>query len=109
MKKKIIEEYNWGVYIWKTPEGKVVKNDNGDFLLINSIKNDSSQIEKLRKAAESCGVDGGQAIFLSGHRPVTDEQYEYQRSRLAAGLIPDELDYYAAKEDLEDRKRNGII
>lgn len=109
MKKQIIEEYNWGVYIWKTPENKVVKNENGDFLLINSIKNDEKQIEKLRRAAKSCGIDGGSAVFLSGHRPVTDEEYEYQKSRLNMGLVPDELDYFAAKEELEARKKNGII
>jgi len=109
MKKKLIEEYNWGVYIWKTPDGKVVKNSDGDFLLINSIKNDQGQIEKLRRAAESCGIEGGQAIFLSGHRPVTEEQYEHQKARLAAGLVPDELDYFAAKEELEARKKNGLF
>jgi len=107
MKRKLIEEYNWGVYIWKTPEGKVVKNSDGDLLLINSIKNDQIQMEKLKKAAESCGIEGGQPIFLSGHRPVTEEQYEHQKARLAAGLVPDELDYFAAKEELEARKKNG--
>lgn len=109
MRKKLIEEYNWGVYIWKTPEGKIVKNDNGDFLIINSIKNDAKQIEKLKKAAESCGIDGGEAIFLSGHRPVSEEQYEHQKARLSAGLVPDELDYFAAKEELEARKNSGIL
>ena len=109
MKRKLIEEYNWGIYVWKTPEGKVIKNDNGDFLIINSIKNDKDQIEKLERAAKSLGVESGSPIFLSGHRPVSEEQYEYQKSRLSMGLVPDELDYFAAKEELESKKLNGIL
>ena len=109
VKKQIIDEYNWGVYIWKTPDNKVIKNENGDFLQIMSLKDDQRQIEKLRRAAKACGVDGGTPLFLSGRRPVTDEQYEYQKMRMNAGLVPDELDYFAAKEDLEAKKRDGLI
>lgn len=107
MKKQLIDEYNWGVYIWKTPEGKVVKNENGDFLMIMSKKGNKAQIEKLRLAAKSCGIDGGEAIFWSGHRPISEEEYQEQVARLTVGLVPDKLDYYAAKEELEARKRNG--
>ena len=108
MKKKLIEEYNWGVYIWKTPENKVVKNENGDFLMIMSKKHDKNQIEKLRLAAKSCGIDGGEPVFWSGHRPVSEEEYQEQVARLTVGLVPDKLDYFAAKEELDGRKRNGI-
>lgn len=109
MKKQLIEEYNWGVYIWKTPENKVIKNENGDFLMIMSRKDDQRQIEKLRRAAKDCGVDDGQPIFWSGHRPVSDEEYQEQVMRLNVGLVPDKLDYFAAKEELESRKLNGTL
>lgn len=109
MKKQLIEEYNWGVYIWKTPENKVVKNENGDFLMIMSKKNDKNQIEKLRRAAKSCGIDGGEAVFWSGHRPVSEEEYQEQVARLTVGLVPDKLDYFAAKEELESKRINGAF
>lgn len=109
MKRKLIEEYNWGVYIWKTPEGKVIKNEDGDLLQIMSKKEDRNQIEKLRRAALICGVEGGEAIFLSGHRPITQDQYDHQMARLNLGLVPDELDYFAAKEELEGRKLHGTL
>jgi len=107
MKKQLIDEYNWGVYVWKTPENKVVKNEDGDFLMIMSKKNDKMQIEKLRRAAKQFGIEGGEAIFWSGHRPVSEEEYQEQVARLTLGLVPDKLDYYAAKEELEARKING--
>jgi hypothetical protein len=109
MKKQLIEEYNWGVYIWKTPENKIVKNENGDLLMIMSKKNDNRQIEKLRLAAKSCGIDDGQAIFWSGHRPVSEEEYQEQVARLTVGLVPDKLDYFAAKEELDSREKYGTF
>ena len=109
MKRTLIDEYNWGVYIWKTPENKVVKNENGDFLMIMSKKGDAKQIEKLRRAAAECGIDGGTPVFWSGHRPVSEEEYQEQVSRLTVGLVPDKLDYYAAKEELESRKLHGTL
>jgi hypothetical protein len=109
MKRKLIEEYNWGVYIWKTPEGKVIKNENGDFLMIMSRKDDQKQIEKIRRAAKDCGVDDGEAIFWSGNRPVSEEEYQEQVARLTVGLVPDKLDYFAAKEELNSRKLNGTF
>lgn len=107
MKRQFIDEYNWGVYIWKTPDNKVIKNENGDFLQIMSKRGDKAQIEKLRQAAKACGVDGGEAVFWSGHRPISEEEYQEQVARLTVGLVPDKLDYFAAKEDLEARQKHG--
>jgi hypothetical protein len=109
IKKKIIDEYNWGIYVWKTSENKIVTDESGNILNIPSLKGNELQIEKLRKVAQSVGVEDGQAIFMSGRRRVTDDEYEYQKQRLDFGLVPDELDYFAAKEDLEDKKKNGLI
>ena len=50
------------------------------------------------------GIEGGRPVFLSGHRRVTDEEYEYQRQRLEWGLIPDELDLPAFKEEYKNKK-----
>jgi hypothetical protein len=107
MKKKIVEEYNWGVYVWKVGPRKVIKNESGQLLMIMSKKGNLNQIEKLRMAALQCGVEEGEAVFLSGNRPITDEEHEYQMSRLLMGLVPDELDYFAAVEEMDSRKLHG--
>jgi len=109
MKKKLIEEYNWGVYVWKTPEKKIVQNESGQVLMIMSKKGDLTQMEKLRKAAKSYGVEEGSPLFMAGHRPITDEEHERQMDRLLNGLNPDELDYAAISEDLNIRKKNGTL
>jgi hypothetical protein len=109
MKKKVIDEYNWGIYIWKTSANKIVTDQYGNILNIPSMKGNEVQIEKLRKAALSVGIEDGAPVFMSGRRRVTDEEYEYQKQRMEFGLVPDELDYFAAKEDLEAKKKHGLI
>jgi hypothetical protein len=109
MKKKLIEEYNWGVYVWKTPDKKIVQNEDGQVLMVMSRKDDFVQMEKLRKAAKSYGVEEGSPLFMGGHRPITDEEHERQMDRLLNGLIPDDLDYAAITEDLNTRKKNGTL
>lgn len=109
VQKKVIDEYNWGLYIWKTSENKIVTDQHGNVLNIPSMKGNQLQIEKLRKAAESLGIEGGEPVFMSGRRRVTEDEYEYQRQRMEFGLVPDELDYFAIKEDLESKKQHGLI
>ena len=74
------------------------------------MKGDERKIEILRNAAKDCDVEDGKPMFLSGYRRVSDEEYEYQRQRLELGLIPDELDIAAFKEEYEyaqKRAKNG--
>lgn len=111
MKTSIVEESIFGVYVWLTPDGKRIMDSDGNTLCIQSIKGDRERIEKLRAAAKDCGIDGGLPYFLSGARQVTDEEYEYQKQRMEWGLIPDELDLAAFKEEhlqLEKKKSRGI-
>lgn len=110
MKVKVIEESPMGLYVWMTDEGAIISDEDGNYLNIQSMKGDERKIEILRNAAKDCGVEGGKPMFLSGYRRVTDEEYEYQRQRLELGLIPDELDIAAFKEEYEHaqkRARNG--
>ena len=48
---------------------------------------------------------------MSGYRRVTDEEYAYQKQRMEWGLIPDELDLPAFKEEaanIEKMKKKGL-
>lgn len=110
MKVSIVEESQFGLYVWVTEQGGVVMDEDGNYLNIPAMKGDQARIELLRQAAKDYGVDGGSPRFFSGYRRVTDEEREYQEKRLALGLIPDELDLPAFQEELrhaEIEKRRG--
>jgi hypothetical protein len=112
MKMTIVEESTMGLYVWLTEDGQIVGDDDGNYLNIQSMKGDERNIEILRNTARDFGVEGGKPQFLSGYRRVTDEEYEWQKKRMDLGLIPDELDLAAFREEqknLEVRKRRGEI
>jgi hypothetical protein len=105
MKVSVVEESIYGLYIWLTAEGAVVTDDEGNYLNIEAMKGDERKIKLLEEAAKSMGVpEGGKATFMSGYRRVSDEEYEYQMQRLEWGLIPDELDIAAFKEEEQQLK-----
>lgn len=104
-KMKIVEETDYGLYLWEMPDGSLVCDEDKNYLNIPGKKGDLSKIEKIREVAKSYGLEHGRAVFMSGHRRVTDEEYEYQKQRLEWGLIPDEKDYGAAKEELINYKK----
>ena len=99
-KVKIVEETDYGLYLWEMPDGSIVADDEKNFLNIPGKRGDMSKIKIITETVRSFGIEEGKAVFLSGHRRVTDEEYEYQKQRMEWGLIPDELDYGAARDEL---------
>lgn len=81
------------------PDGRPVGDDQGNLLSISAIKGDLKKIKLLQDAAAYHGVHEGSAVFLSGRRKVTDEEYEEQKLRMAWGLLPDEYDVAALAEE----------
>lgn len=110
MKMKVteIEEVDYGMYMWVLPDGRFVTDGDGGYLSIPSKKGDVLRIKNLKDAAKSYGLEG-KPVFWSGHRPVTAEEYEMQKMRLEWGLVPDEMDFPAIKEDLMNKKKQGLI
>lgn len=98
---KTVEETPFGIYVWEMPDGKWVGDDEGHFMLITAKKGDRKRIAQLADAAKAHGVTEGQAVFLSGKRPVSDEEYEEQRQRMLFGLTPDPMDNYARLDELK--------
>lgn len=96
----VIEEAPYGLYVWEMPDGRWVGDDEGNFLNISSMKGNQKRIAELTAAARSYGITEGKPVFLSGHRQIDDEEYETQRQRLMFGLIPDEHDIPAFREDM---------
>lgn len=109
MKITEVEEVNYGVYVWQMPNDALVADEQGNYLSIYAIKGDVAKIKALRDAVKYHGIDEGQPLWLSGHRKITDEEYEYQKQRLDLGLVADEWDIPALKEDLVNKKKMGII
>ena len=111
MKVSVVEESPFGLYVWIMDNGSIVTDDDGNYLNIESMKGDERKIEILRSAAKEFGVENGKPVFMSGYRRVTDEEYAYQKQRMEWGLIPDELDLPAFKEEaanIEKMKKKGL-
>jgi len=109
MKITPVEEVNYGTYLWQMPDGKLVSDEDGNFMCIYAIKGDVKKITELRNFAKSYGVEDGEPVWFSGHRPVSAEEYDNQKQRMDWGLVADEWDIPALKEDLEQKKKMGII
>ena len=103
--KKFIDEVEYGVYVWEMPDKRIVGDDAGHFLSIASMNGDLNKMSILRQAVAEFGITEGEPRFLSGHRKVSDEEYEQQKQRFEDGLVPDEYDVPAIAEDM--KFRNG--
>lgn len=108
-KVKIIEETDYGMYLWEMPDGSIVADDEKNYLNIPARRGDKEKLKLLKDAVRSFGIEEGQPVFLAGHRRVTDEEYEYQKQRLEWGLVPDEMDYGAARDELMNKQKGLIV
>lgn len=81
-----------GIYVWKTPEGKVVTDGNGNVMNIPARRGDITAISKITKAASFYGFPEGRAEFRAGQRRITDEEHSEQMDRMKQGYIPSETD-----------------
>jgi hypothetical protein len=93
-KVSIVEEpfSNYGIYVWQLRSGKVLTDDHGNALSIDSMKGDESRIALLRNEARWLGFPDGQPLFYANVRKVSDEEYSEQLDRMAQGYIPSETD-----------------
>ena len=82
MKITPVEEVNYGTYLWSLPDGKLITDEEGNFMCIYAIKGDVKKITELRNFAKSYGVEEGEPVWFSGHRPVSQEEYENQKQRM---------------------------
>lgn len=98
-----VDELDVGVYIWVTEKGILVDEDY-NYLSIASMKGDLRRIEQLRQAAASYGYPDGKPHFMAGARKIDDEEYEHQKFRQKMGLLPDEYDVAALRDELRARK-----
>jgi hypothetical protein len=108
MKQKttVVRENLPGLYVWEMPDGRWVGDDEGHWMNIKSMRGDLKRIAQLKEAARAYGITEGKAVFLEGHNQVTDDEYEVQRQRLEAGLMPDPYDLGHLIDEMKQGKTN---
>lgn len=106
-RKSIVEETDFGVYLWMMPDGSVVTDDEQNYLSINAKKGDKQRIQQITDVAKSLGLGEGEPYFVAGPRKIDDEEYEYQKQRGRMGLVPDPLDVGALRDEMKAMKKNG--
>ncbi len=101
-----VQETQYGVYVWKMPDGSIVQDADRNIMSIQARENDIIALNKLRAAADFYGVSNGEPLFLPGHRKVTQTEWEEQRARQNAGLLPDIYDPGVAKDEVKHGRGN---
>ena len=84
-----VKETDFGVYYWVTDDHRPVVNTEGHNLCVYSHRSYRTKIEALKRNARYWGIEGGYAVFQEGVRPVSEEEYQVQVERMAAGEEPD--------------------
>lgn len=106
--RQFIKEVPWGVYVWQTPDGEILGDEDGNFMLVFCEEGNRAAIKAITDAARHYGFPEGKPVYWSGKRPITDEEYEHQLARERAGLVPDPLDIGAIRdEERALREQNG--
>ena len=108
-KHKISEvkpDVNWGLYMWKLPNGRLFKDGDGNYLNIPSRKHDLAKISEVRKAATYYGQPEGTPHFEPGVSRATEEERKEQEDMMAAGeVLPN--DFGAIADTLRGVKAHG--
>ena len=92
-KMSVVEnQSNWGVYVWKLPDGNILGDTNKNIMNIPATRHDLAAISAITQAARHYGFPEGEAYFMGGQRRVTDEEYSEQVDRMKQGYIPSETD-----------------
>jgi len=113
VRRQVIEKnYDWGLYVYKKANGKWFTDGNGSVLNIESMKDDISQIAKLKKAAMYYGDPGdGKCVFVPGLTRISEEEHSEQLDRMKEGLIPSMNDlgaWHAAQQTVNKYGKEAL-
>lgn len=89
--------------------GLYLSDGDGHFLTMPGYENDLTCITKMRQAARYYGVEEeGKPVWRSGHRQVTDAEFDLGMERLLDGkeFDPGE-EYLQAEENMRQLKQQG--
>lgn len=85
----------YGVLVWRLPDGRFLKNANGEYLSMEARKGDLNAVAKMRDAATYYGYPDGNTIFFPGRQKATQSEWEDAMEALIDGKpipfdVPDE-------------------
>ena len=103
----IQKQRNDGIYVWRLPDGNIVKDSNGNTMNIPARKGDIEAMSKITKAAAYFGFPEGRPEFMPGVRRITDEEHSEQLNRLKEGYIPSETDIGAWMDAAKGISKHG--
>lgn len=105
--KQVVEEVPYGMYVWQTPDGEVLGDEDGNVMNVFCMKNEQWARDAIADAARHYGFPEGEAVWWSGKRRISDEELEEQELRAKFGLEPDPLNVAAIRDEQRERKANG--
>lgn len=110
-RRQVVREVPWGMLVWQCTDTKeFAANEDGDIMHIFLANTKPELLDAAKKAlsdaARGYGFPSGKCVFLSGRRPIDDEQLESQLSRAEQGLIPDPFDIAAIREEERALRRD---
>ncbi len=100
----IVSQTDIGIYVWQTADGRFVADQDGNLMNIPGKRGDLYAMNELKKAARYYGIEDGEPYFVEGSRRITQEEWEHQKDRMLNGLVPDEYDIGAYKDEIELNK-----
>lgn len=107
IRKEVVEEVPYGMYVWLLPNGEVVTDEEGNVMNVFCMKNDLRAIAALTEAARGYGFPEGQPVWWAGKRRLTDEEFEEQLMREKWGLEPDPLNWASIKDSIREKQQHG--
>lgn len=81
------DQSNYGVYVWRLPDGSIFSDEDKNVLNIPSERGDITKMAEIRKAAAHYGQPDGEPVFIAGIGRVTEEEYEEDKWRMENGLL----------------------
>ena len=100
----VTPDVDWGVYLWRLPDGNLFKDDDNNYLNIRSREYDLEKMQEMREAAAYYGKPEGELYFKAGVEQATDDEHQRQKEMMRSGEIH-ERDYGA----LMDEKRAAAV
>lgn len=86
--KAVESTAEYGLYVWKLPNGEYFTDGDGNTLNVPSMKFDIQKMNRLAEAAAYYGAPDGQAFFMAGVGRATDSMLAEDTERMASGLTP---------------------
>lgn len=99
--KQIVDESILGVYVWECEDGEFLGDNEGRLLSVNTVRGDRTKIEAIAKVAAHYGYPQGRAVFWSGNRKVSDDEFDEQIDRHKSGLVADPMDLRAIEDEIQ--------